>query len=95
MKMKFLVLLLIVLVQFVFMLPSKAYAITTTVDLGNVANFAVMGAAAISDTTVSSTITGDVGLWHNGGASITELKCSEVTGTIYDNDGFYTGNGGG
>lgn len=75
--------------------PPKASAATTTVNLGNVANFAVMGAAAISDTTVSSTIIGDVGLWHNGGASITELTCNEVTGTIYDNDGHYTGNGGG
>lgn len=89
--MKFLTLLLVILLQFIFIPVPETRAATATVNLGDVANFAVMGAAAISDTP-SSVITGDVGLWDNGGASITGLKCIEVTGTIFDNDGAYTGN---
>lgn len=88
--MKFFALLLIILMQFIYAVP-KAYAVTATVDLGNVTNFAVMGAAAISDTPTSS-ITGDVGLWFHGGASITGLQCIEVTGTIYDSTVVLTSN---
>ncbi len=85
------VLILIVFITTFFITPSTVFATTATVDLGNVANFAVMGAAAISDTP-TSVITGDVGLWYHGGSYITGLQCIEVTGTIYDNNGTYSGN---
>ncbi len=76
------------------MAKTPAYAATTRVGLGTADGFAVLGGSAISDTP-TSVISGDVGLSPGGGASITGLKCSEVTGTIYDTNGGYTGNGGG
>ena len=90
MKIKFVELLLVLTTAFLIT-STIAYAATATVNLGNVTNFAVMGAAAITDTP-PSTITGDVGLWLHGGASISGLQCIEVTGTIYDTNGAYTGN---
>lgn len=65
----------------------------TTPNLGTANSFAVLAGSGISDTPTSA-INGDVGLDPAGGASITGLTCNEVTGTIYDNDGGYTGNGG-
>lgn len=65
----------------------------TTPDLGTANAFAVLAGSGISDAPTSA-ITGDVGLDPAGGASITGLTCDEVTGTIYDNDAGYTGNGG-
>ena len=89
------VLLLIILEQLAVMPVPKAYAATTHVDLLTTDNFAVLAGSAISDSVTTSHISGDVGLSPTGGASITGLTCSEVSGTIYDNDGGYTGNGGG
>ena len=66
----------------------------TTVGLGTAGNFAVLAGAAISDVPTSAII-GNVGLSPTGGTAITGLKCAEVTGTIYDTNGGYTGNGGG
>jgi hypothetical protein len=65
----------------------------TTPDLGTANSFAVLAGSGISDAPISA-ISGDVGLDPAGGASITGLTCNEVSGTIYDNDGGYTGNGG-
>ncbi len=95
-KMKFAVLLLVfiplaVLTITLFTPPPKAYAATSP-SLGQADGFAVLANTSITDVPTSA-ITGNVGL--SAGASITGLKCSEVTGTIYDGDGGYTGNGGG
>ncbi|MDP4010105.1 MAG: ice-binding family protein [Candidatus Shapirobacteria bacterium] len=90
-QIKFIVLLLIILMGFIFTPVSKVSATTSRVDLLTADGFAVLGGSAISDTP-TSTINGNVGLNPNGGASITGLTCNEVTGTIYDNNGAYTGN---
>lgn len=90
-KSKFVKLFSIILVSLFFVSASKIYAATPRVDLLTTDGFAVLGGSAISDTP-TSTINGNIGLSPNGGASITGLTCGEVTGTIYDNDGFYTGN---
>ena len=66
----------------------------TSPGLGAADSFAVLSGALTSNVPGSS-ITGNVGVDPIGGASITGLTCAEVTGTIYDNDGGYTGNGGG
>lgn len=75
-----------------FIIPQKAYAATTRVDLLTADGFAVLGGSAISDVP-ASVITGNVGLWPGGGSSITGLTCSEITGTLYDRDGGYAGGG--
>jgi hypothetical protein len=66
----------------------------TAPSLGTAENFAVLAGSAVSNTGTTS-ILGDVGLSPTGGASITGLTCDQVTGTIYDTDGGYTGGGGG
>ncbi|MDO8611030.1 MAG: ice-binding family protein [bacterium] len=94
-RMKFtIVLLLIIMVQLVFISPQQAYAATSRVDLLTADNFAVLGGSAVTGTN-TNVITGDVGLSPTGGTAITLLTCSEVTGTIYDTNGGYTGGGGG
>jgi len=92
---KFIVLMLIILMQMTIISSPHAYAATTRVNLLTSDNFAVLGGSAISDSVTTSVIIGHVGLSPGGGASITGLTCAEVTGTIYDNNGGYTGNGGG
>jgi hypothetical protein len=82
-KVKFILILLFIIVS-----PSKAYAATSTVNLLTTDNFAVLAHTAISDVPTSA-ISGDVGL--TAGASITGLTCSEMTGTIYDSDSGYIG----
>jgi len=77
-----------------FITPPRAYAATTTVDLGTADSFAVLGGSAVTGTN-TNIVTGNVGLSPTGGTAITELTCSEVTGTIYDTNGGYTGGGGG
>jgi LPXTG-site transpeptidase (sortase) family protein len=74
-----------------FISPPKIFAATSRVDLLTADNFAVLGGSAISDVVLPSVIKGDVGLWPGGGAAITGLTCVEVTGTIYDRNGGYTG----
>jgi hypothetical protein len=71
--------------------PQKVFALTR-IDLLTTDNFAVLGGSAISDTP-TSVITGNVGLDPNGGASITGITCSEITGTLYDNNAGYAGGG--
>ena len=93
--MKFIVLMLIILMQMTIISSPHAYAATTRVNLLTSDNFAVLGGSAISDSVTTSVIIGHVGLSPGGGDSITGLTCAEVTGTIYDNNGEYTGNGGG
>jgi hypothetical protein len=74
-----------------FGLTGVVRAATATVNLATASSFAVLAGSEITDVP-TSVITGNVGLNPAGGASITGLKCAEVTGTIYDNDGGYTGN---
>ncbi|MDP3988767.1 MAG: ice-binding family protein [bacterium] len=63
----------------------------TLVNLNTARGFAVLAGAAISDTGVSSTINGNVGLSPTGGTGITVLSCTDVIGTIYDTNDGYTG----
>jgi hypothetical protein len=78
-------------ITLVFGLTGVARAATATVNLGTADSFAVLAGTEITDVP-TSVITGNVGLDPHGGASIAGLTCAEVTGTIYDNDGGYTGN---
>ena len=86
---------LFLLALLIFMPLPQVYAATTRINLLTTDNFAVLAGSAISDSVPTSVIIGDVGLNPNGGAAITGLTCHEVTGTIFDNNGGYTGNGGG
>jgi Ice-binding-like/Bacterial Ig-like domain len=54
------------------------------VPLGAAANFAVLAAAAITNTSTATTITGDVGIWP--GTSMTNFPPGIVIGTIHVND---------
>jgi parallel beta-helix repeat protein len=63
-----------------------------TVNLGTANHFAILAGSAITGTGANIVI-GDVGLDPTGGAAITALKCAEMTGVIYDNDGLYVGGG--
>lgn len=68
-------------------------AAATAIDLAAAEGFAVLGGSAVTDSGPNAgiDIIGDVGLHPTGGAAITGLSCSQVTGTIYDNDAGYTG----
>ena len=77
-----------------FITPSKIFAAHSRIELLTADDFAVLGNSAISDTG-TTTIIGNVGLTPATGALITGLTCAEVTGTIYDTNGGYTGGGGG
>jgi hypothetical protein len=78
-----------------FVVNSALAAGPAPVDLLSIVtnNFAVLSKALISDVP-SSPITGNVGAYPIDGAAI-GIPCSDVTGTIYDRDGLYTGGGGG
>jgi hypothetical protein len=56
----------------------------TTVPLGAAANFAVLAAAAITNTSTPTTVTGDVGEWP--GTSMTGFPPGTVNGAIHVND---------
>ena len=70
--------------------------VTAPVDLKSAGNFTILSKAAITDATpADSHITGNVGADPIGGASI-GVTCAAVSPSIiYDNDGSYTGGGGG
>lgn len=85
---------LVVFVTLVSLAPKQAEAAQARISLLSADNFAVLAGSGISDTG-TSVIIGDVGLSPTGGASITGLTCSEMTGTIYDTNGGYVGGGGG
>lgn len=93
---KFLVVLiaLVIKVPPLFTTPPPVLATTSRVDLLTADSFAVLGGSAVTGTN-TNVVTGDVGLSPAGGTAITELTCAEVTGTIYDTNGGYTGGGGG
>jgi len=59
------------------------------VNLGTAGNFAILSKSGVTDVP-SSSIIGNVGTTPITGAAI-GVSCTEVTGTIYDNNGFYTG----
>ncbi len=81
-------------VTLIYMSPTQVEAAQARISLLSADNFAVLAGSGISDTGTSVVI-GDVGLSPTGGASITGLTCSEMTGTIYDTNGGYVGGGGG
>ena len=54
------------------------------VPLGVAANFAVLAAAAVTNTSTPTTVTGDLGLWP--GTSMTNFPPGIVNGTIHVND---------
>lgn len=61
------------------------------VTLGSAASFVILAQAGITNVP-SSPITGNVGSHPITGAAI-GVTCAEVSGTIYDTDGAYTGGG--
>lgn len=73
---------------------SRAYAAHPRINLLTADDFAILAETDISDTG-TTTIIGNVGLSPATGAAITGLTCAEVSGTIYDTNGGYTGGGGG
>lgn len=80
-----LVLIVLVLVQFVFISPQKAYAATATVNLGTADSFAVLAGSQVIDSNIS-VIGGNVGLSPAGWGESPALTCGEVIGTIYSVD---------
>jgi hypothetical protein len=65
------------------------------VELGTAESegFVILSEAGITDIP-PSVITGNIGTWPIAGSFI-GVTCAEVSGTIYDRDGNYTGGGGG
>jgi len=62
------------------------------VNLGTASNFSVLAETLVSDANPTLTsITGNVGVHPAAGTFITGLSCTEVIGTIYDNNAGYTG----
>lgn len=85
---------LVILMQFVFIPVSEVYASHARVDLLTTDDFAVLAGSAVTGTN-TNVVNGNVGLDPTGGTAITLLTCAEMaTGTIYDNNGGYTGGGG-
>jgi hypothetical protein len=79
---KFVALLLVVLIQFIFIPVREVYAATDP-GLGAAASFSVLAQTSI---TGISTISGDVGI-NSTGVGITALTAGNVGGTIYSTDG--------
>nr|VFJ66213.1 MAG: Protein of unknown function (DUF3494) [Candidatus Kentron sp. DK] len=69
------------------MLPASVFALEP-VNLGSTASFAIVGAAAITNTP-HSVITGNIGLSPAAGANITGFGPTEVQGNIYTVDASY------
>src|ERR1035437_8012385 len=86
-KMKFIALLLIIVMSFIFITsPQKAYAATSP-SLGNADSFSIVGYLGITDANpASTTITGNIGVRPTTGASITSACSSMNGGTIYTVD---------
>jgi hypothetical protein len=70
--------------NYVWQFTTGATAGQGTVPLGAAANFAVLAAAAITNTSTPTTITGDVGEWP--GTSMTNFPPGMVNGAIHVND---------
>ena len=66
-------------------LTGPAYAATATVELGTSEAFSVLAGSAVTNVP-TSTLTGDVGVSPAAGASVTDLTCAEVDGSIYTVD---------
>jgi len=81
---KFLAVLLIILLQFIFLTPQKVYAATSP-SLGEAASFAILGGTAVTNVP-TSVITGDVGLSPAAGNNYSGLTMGEVSGTIFAPD---------
>ena len=78
------------LAGFLYTAPTPVYAADSP-SLGQADSFAVLAGTTITNVPTSA-VTGDVGLSPGGGAAI-GITCSQVTGTIYDNDAGYAGGG--
>jgi hypothetical protein len=76
-----------VLLTVALVLPAGVFALEP-VNLGSTASFAIVGAAAITNTP-HSVITGNIGLSPAAGANITGFGPTEVQGTIYAVDATY------
>jgi methionine-rich copper-binding protein CopC len=70
--------------NYVWYFVTGASAGQAPVALGAAANFAVLAAAAVTNTSTPTTITGDVGLWP--GTSMTNFPPGIVNGMIHVND---------
>lgn len=85
------------LVSVLFFGVSNALAATATdPGLGTAGNFVILSNAGITDSSASAVITGNIGAYPIGGASI-GVTCAELVagGKLYDRDAAYTGAGGG
>jgi hypothetical protein len=70
--------------NYVWQFTTGAAAGQDTVALGAAANFAILAAATVTNTSAPTMITGDLGLWP--GTSITNFPPGMVNGTIHVND---------
>lgn len=78
--------------SFVLLISSQKIYAATSPDLGDADSFAILAGTPNITNVPTSAITGDVGLDPATGAGI-GLNCSQVSGTIYDNDSAYAGGG--
>ncbi len=85
--------LIFALLSIAIILSVQFVAAQSPVDLGTACNFTILSKSGITNIP-TSVITGNIGTSPITGAAI-GVTCAEVTGTIYDNDGLYTGGGGG
>ena len=74
---------------------AQAFASPAPIDLFSIStnNFVTLSKALTSDVP-HSVITGNVGAYPIAGTAI-GVPCADITGTLYDRDGAYTGAGGG
>jgi methionine-rich copper-binding protein CopC len=70
--------------DYVWRFTTGATAGQSTVALGAAANFAILAAAGVANTSTPTTITGDLGLWP--GTSVTGFPPGIVNGTMHVND---------
>jgi hypothetical protein len=70
--------------DYVWQFTTGATTGQSPVALGAAANFAVLAAAGVSNTSTPTTITGDLGLWP--GTSVTNFPPGIVNGTMHVND---------
>ena len=76
----------------VFIFVTFSVHAQSAVNLGDAANFSIVAQTLISDADPSvSIIVGNIGIDPAAGSFITDVSCTKVNGTIYDNNAGYTG----